>query len=298
MVTERAATATQRPTSQQSTLDIARRSLIHTPTAMFGVAVLALMVTAALVAPLIGLQSPEVMNLGQAVQPPSVAHPLGTDSFGRDLLSRIIYGAQISLLVAIGTTLLSLLAGTPIGIISGFRGGVVDSVLSRVMDALFSFPPILLAIALVGTLGPGVLNVIIALSLVYTPGFARQARTSALLARRLEFVEAARAVGARERRIMLLHVLPAASGPLIVRATVLFAYAIVAEAGLSFLGLGVRPPTPSWGQMLSEARGYLETAPWYPLVPGVTIVLAVLGPSLLGDWLQRLIDPRQRQRLD
>jgi peptide/nickel transport system permease protein len=166
------------------------------------------------------------------------------------------------------------------------------------MDALFSFPPILLAIALVGTLGAGVTNVIVALTLVYTPGFARQARTSSLLARRLDFVEAARAIGARERRIMFLHVLPAASGPLIVRATVLFSYAIVAEAGLSFLGLGVRPPTPSWGQMLNEARGYLETSPWYPLVPGLTIVLAVLSPSLLGDWLQRLIDPRQRQRLD
>jgi peptide/nickel transport system permease protein len=274
------------------------RSILRSPTALFGLAIVVVMTFAAVAAPFLGLRSPTLMDLTAPVQPPSAAHLLGTDSFGRDLLSRVTVGAQISLFVGVASTLLSLVLGTPVGLIAGYRGGRIDAVLMRVMDAVFSFPPILLTIALVGVLGGGLQSVVIALALVYTPGFARQARASALVAVHLEYVEAARAVGARELRILLRHVLPMASGPLLVRGTVLFAYAIVAEAGLSFLGLGAQPPTPSWGQMLTEARSYLQSAPWFPLVPALAIVAAVLGPTLLGDWLQLLIDPRQRRRLD
>jgi peptide/nickel transport system permease protein len=276
----------------------ALRSIRRNPSALFGLTIVLAMTFAAVAAPFIGLRSPTLMDLTAPVQPPSPAHPLGTDSFGRDLFSRVTFGAQISMFVGAASTSLSLILGTPIGLVAGFRGGRIDAVLMRIMDAMFSFPPILLTIALVGVLGGGLRSVVIALALVYTPGFARQARASALVAVHLDYVEAARAVGAREGRILLRHVLPMASGPLLVRATVLFAYAIVAEAGLSFLGLGAQPPTPSWGQMLTEGRAYLQTAPWFPLVPALAIVAAVLGPTLLGDWLQLLIDPRQRRRLD
>jgi peptide/nickel transport system permease protein len=190
---------------------------------------------------------------------------------------------------------LSMVLGIPIGLYAGYFKGSVDNVLMRLMDAVFSFPPILLAIALVAILGPSINTVIIALAIVYTPRFARIVRSSTLTEREREYVSAALAAGGRSLRIIFSHILPNVSGPVIVQATVTYAYAILMEASLSFLGLGVQPPTPSWGQMLSEARKYLEDAPYYPLFPGLAIVISVLSINLLGDGLRDALDPRQQR---
>ncbi len=249
----------------------------------------------AIFAPFLGLPSITEMDLTNPASPPTWKHPLGTDSYGRDMLARLVYGARVSLAVGISSVGLSMLAGIPLGLLAGYFKGRLDSILMRLMDAVFSFPPILLAIALVAILGPSASTVVIALSVVYTPRFARVVRSSTLAECELEYTMSARAIGANPWRIMFNQILPNVIGPITVQGTVTFAYAIITEASLSFLGLGVQPPAPSWGLMLNEARMYIEDAPYYPIFPGLAIVIAVLAINLFGDGLRDALDPKQQR---
>jgi peptide/nickel transport system permease protein len=224
-------------------------------------------------------------------QGPSLAHPAGTDEFGRDVLSRLIYGARISLEVGFISVGISLLVGTALGLVGGYFGGPSDMVLSRLMDILFAFPAILLAIALMAVLGSDIRNVMIAIGIVNMPIFMRVARAATLSTRASQYVEAARTVGAGNARILGRHVLPNIAAPLIVQATLAFAWAIIAEAALSFLGLGTQPPTPSWGIMLSKGRQFMEQSPAALIFTGLAISLAVLSLNIVGDGLRDALDP-------
>jgi peptide/nickel transport system permease protein len=231
------------------------------------------------------------MRFDLIVSPPSKQHYLGTDSFGRDILSRTIYGARVSLRVGFVAVILALSMGLPIGLLSGYMGGLTDAILMRLADALLAFPAILLAVAFIGILGPGETSVMLGLGIVYTPIFARVARAKILSIRELDYIKAAKSIGASDFRIICLHLLPNAIGPVIVQVTVAFAFAIIAEAGMSFLGLGTQPPTPSWGLMLAEARPYIQQSTWYPLVPGIVLTIVVLSVTIVGDRLREILDP-------
>jgi len=239
-----------------------------------------------------GLSDPTAQDTSRALTPPSAQYPLGSDSFGRDVLSRVVHGARISLLVGTCSIALALLAGVPIGLVSGYYTGIVDAVLMRAMDGLLSFPPILLAIAMMAALGPDVRNVILTLGIVYMPVFARLARASTLTVREEDYVKAAVTLGARHLRVMWSHILPNVAGPIIVQASASFSMAIIAEATLSFLGLGSSPPTPSWGLDLSDGRRYLEGAPWLVMAPAMAMTISVLGVNFLGDGIREALDPR------
>jgi peptide/nickel transport system permease protein len=225
--------------------------------------------------------------------PPGAGFWLGTDNFGRSLLSRVVYGARLSLEIGFGVMVLSGLAGTLIGAAAGYYRRL-DDVLMRAMDALMAFPAVLLAIGIAAALGPSMVNAMIALTAVYTPRTARIVRASVLVVRELEYVQAARAAGAHHGRVLLRHVLPNCLAPLIVQLTFIFAYAVLTEAILSFLGMGPQPPTPTWGNIIAEGRGYMREAPWIALFPGLAIALTVLGLNLLGDGLRDALDPRLR----
>ena len=224
--------------------------------------------------------------------PPSPAHPFGTDSLGRDVLARTVYGAKVSIQVALTAVLVAAAVGSPIGIVAGYAGGTVETLLMRVVDVLLGFPALVLAIGLVAALGFSLTNVIIALGVVYVPQFARIARSSALSVSEEAYVDAARAMGYSRAHIVFREVLPNSVSPLLVQASLLMAFAIIAEASLSFLGLGVQPPTPTWGGMVSAGSGYLTSAPWISLFPGLAILLSVLGFNLVGDGLRDALDPR------
>jgi peptide/nickel transport system permease protein len=223
---------------------------------------------------------------------PTLAHPLGTDDFGRDILSRIMYGARVSLQVGIIAVGIAATTGTLLGLVAGYSGRVADEVIMRAMDILFAFPAILLAIAILAALGKGVTNAMIAIGVVYIPIFARIARGAVLSVRGEEFVDAARAIGASHRRILFRHIFPNCTAPLIVEVSLSLAFAILAEAALSFFGLGTQPPDPSWGRMLSEGRAYFRQSPWLGIFPGIAIMLAVMGFNFLGDGLRDALDPR------
>jgi len=225
---------------------------------------------------------------------PGPAHPLGTDELGRDELSRIIHGAQVSLQVGMISVLIALVTGTVIGIAAGFYGRTVDLVLMRIVDILFAFPGLVLAIVIAGLLGPSRTNAMIAIGIVYAPAFARVVRGSALGVLSLPYVEAARSLGISDIRIILRHLLPNIMAPLIVLTTVYLSTAILTEAALSFLGLGTQPPEPSWGSMLNAARSYMERAPWLAISPGLAIMVVVLGFNFLGDGLRDVLDPQLR----
>ena len=225
---------------------------------------------------------------------PHLAHPMGTDQFGRDTLSRVMRGASLALVVGAAAVAIGLAAGAPLGAVAGFAGGWADEAIMRLMDGLFAFPATLLAIAIVGALGPGLTNAVLAIGVAYVPIFARLARASVISQAEAEYVQAARAVGCRPARILFRHVLPNGLGPLIVQATTAFGGAILAEAALSYLGLGVQPPDPSWGQMLNDAHNYLSVAPWLAVFPGLAIATTVLGFNLLGDGLRDWLDPQRR----
>lgn len=254
--------------------------------------VLAVIAGCAILAPVLPLKSTTEIDLTSQVAPPSRKHLLGTDSYGRDLLARLVHGARMSLLVGAASVGLSMSVGVGLGLVAGYYGGVLDDVVMRLMDAVFTLPPILLAIALVGLMGPNARTVIVALAIVYTPRFARIVRASTLSEREREYVPAARAIGCGTLRIMRAHLLPNLTAPVVVQATATYAYAILMEAGLSFLGLGIQPPTPSWGLMLSEARTYIEDAPFYPILTGMAIAVTVLALNLFGDGLRDVLDPR------
>ena len=225
---------------------------------------------------------------------PSLAHPMGTDQFGRDILSRVMKGAGVALLVGGVSAGLGLAIGGPLGALAGFFRGWADEGIMRVMDGLFAFPATLLAIAIVGMLGPGLANAILAIGVAYVPVFARLARASVIAQVESDYVEAARAVGCKPGRLLWVHILPNGLAPLLVQATVAFGGAILAEAALSYLGLGVQPPDPSWGQMLYDAHSYLGVAPWLAVFPGLAVALTVLGFNLLGDGLRDYLDPQRR----
>ncbi|HXF81700.1 MAG TPA: ABC transporter permease [bacterium] len=260
-----------------------------------GATILVLITTAALLAPRLAPYPVTEMHVLDRFAPPGGRYVLGTDFFGRDLLSRILFGYRTSLLVAALSVVFAMVLGSALGVVAGYAGGTVDSVLMRAMDILFAFPVLLLAITIVVVLGAGTLSTVLAIGIVYVPIFARIARAPALVVREQAYVEAARALGQRPSWIIARHVLPNVSTPIFVQATINLATAILFESALSFLGLGTQPPYPSLGLMVSEGRNYLELSPWPSVFPGLAIVLAVLGFNLVGDALQEILDPRLRQ---
>ena len=237
---------------------------------------------------------PNEQHAKDRMQPPSRQYIFGTDEFGRDVYSRLIRGATNSLSIAFVSVAVASVIGSTLGTLAGYFGGRVDNTIMRIMDLFFAFPAILLALAIIAALGPGFRNTILAISVVYMPIFARVARGPVLTVRATEYVTAARCVGARDGRILGRHVLPNIAPPLIVQVSLALSWAILTEAGLSFLGLGIQPPEPSWGSMLSEARSLLELAPWLAIFPGLAIMFCVLGFNLLGDGLRDVLDPRMR----
>ncbi len=257
-----------------------------------GIMILSLLVGAALLAPVIAPHSPTQQNLEKDLLSFSKEHLLGTDKLGRDILSRTLYGARISLWVGISTVTISLLIGLLIGSLSGYFGGWVDQLLMRLVDILMAFPGILLAIAFTAVLGPGLNHVILALCLIGWTGYARLVRGEILALREKEFIRAAQALGGGPARIVLLHMLPNLLSPLLIQGTFGMAAAIIAEGSLSFLGLGVEPPTPSWGSMLNEGRQFLLVAPHLTTFPGLAIMIAVLGLNLVGDGLRDLLEKK------
>ena len=259
-----------------------------------GAAILLLLAAAALFAPVVAPYDPLGQNLDQDLIPRSSEHWLGTDKLGRDILSRIIYGGRISLLVGITTVALSLAIGVVIGSLSGYFGGWIDQMLMRLVDILMAFPGILLAIAFTAVLGPGLDHVILALCLIGWTSYARLVRGEILSLRERDFIQAARSLGCRPKRIILRHLLPNLLPPLLIQSTFGLAAAIVAEGSLSFLGLGVEPPTPSWGAMLNDGRQFLLVAPHLTTYPGLGLMITVLALNLIGDALQDRLDRRNR----
>jgi peptide/nickel transport system permease protein len=257
-----------------------------------GLAIVLVAVLAAVFGPALTPYDPAAQTLSARLDPPSRAHPFGLDELGRDILARLVAGARVSLIVGLVVVSVSSLIGMTVGAIAGYFGGVVDDAISRVVDVLMAFPGILLAIALVAVLGPSLTNVILALCVIGWVGYARLVRGQALRAREFEYVQAARALGAGSARVVAFHVLPTAFPAVIVQATLGMAGAILAEASLSFLGLGVQPPTPSWGTMLDAGRSHLFDAPHLTLFPGIAIALLVLGFNFLGDGLRDRLDPK------
>lgn len=256
-----------------------------------------LLVIAALAAPLLAPHNPNVQDTARRLEAPSNEHPLGLDDLGRDVLSRIVFGARVSLRVGFSVVILASIVGVTLGAIAGYFGGAIDVIVMRLCDILLSFPGILLAIALVAVLGPSLNNVILALSIVSWVGYARLVRGQVLKVREMEFVTAAKAMGAKSPRVIVLHVLPNVINPVIVMATLGLAGAILSEAALSFLGLGVQPPTPSWGAMLTSGRRYLGLANHLAIFPGAAIMLAVMGLNFLGDGLIDALDPKYRKEM-
>lgn len=254
-----------------------------------------LLVLAALAAPLLAPHDPNHQDTGRRLEAPSQNHPLGLDDLGRDVLSRIVYGSRVSLRVGFSVVLLASLIGITLGAIAGYFGGWADVLVMRTCDILLSFPGILLAIALVAVLGPSLNNVILALVISAWVGYARLVRGQVLKVREMEYVTAAKAMGAKSPRVIILHVLPNVINPVIVMATLGLAGAILSEAALSFLGLGVQPPTPSWGAMLTAGRRYLGLANHLAIFPGAAIMLAVMGLNFLGDGLIDALDPKYRK---
>lgn len=275
--------------------DSLARGARYNPLATFGAVMVCAFVLMALLAPVLAPRDPASIDLPARLTPPSPQHWFGTDELGRDIFSRVIYGSRISMLVGIGVVTISLGIGLVVGCIAGYYGGHIDRFFNVVvMNAFLSFPGILLAIAFVAFLGPGILNLILALSIGGWVGYARLVRAQVLAAREKEYVEAARALGATDLRIVTRHILPNIIQPVIVQAAIGMAGAVLAEATLSFLGLGVPPPTASWGSMLNDARAHLFDAPHMVLFPAAAVMLAVLSFNFIGDALRDYMDPRSR----
>ncbi|MDR7521587.1 MAG: ABC transporter permease [Armatimonadota bacterium] len=270
------------------------RRFVRNRVAPIGLVIVAASIAVALLAPAIAPRDVRAMSPPDALSPPGRLFWFGTDEFGRDVFSRVLVGSRISLVVACLSVLTALAMGTTVGLTAGFYGGWWDAVSMRAMDVIFAFPAILLAIAIMAVLGTSLFNLVIAIGIVYTPQFARVARAAALTVRALEFVDAARALGLSNVRIIARHVIPNVLAPITVQISLSLSLAILSESALSFLGLGTQPPTPSWGNMLSEGRQFLELAPWNAVFPGLAIMVVVLGFNLLGDGLRDLLDPRLR----
>jgi ABC-type dipeptide/oligopeptide/nickel transport system permease subunit len=263
--------------------------------AMFGLVVFLAIVVMALFADVLAPHDPVAQGVGPANEAPSWAHWAGTDSFGRDLLSRIIYGSRIALAVGIGAVLLAMIVGVTLGLVAGYYGGAVDAVIMRVMDGLFAFPIIILAIAMMAVMGFGVKNVIIAVAVGFVAPFARVTRADVLAVKEEPYIEAARLAGVSGPAIITRHVLPNVLAPIIVQGALRVSGAIITEAGLSFLGLGPPPPTPVWGSMIAEGRNFIVMAPHISTIPGIALMVTVVGLNLLGDGLRDTLDPRLRR---
>jgi peptide/nickel transport system permease protein len=268
------------------------RRLTQHRVGLIGLALVVLLLFVAVFGRYLAPYDPNEINMDDRFSPPTLEHPIGTDDFGRDTLSRIMYGARISLQVGIIAVGIAAIVGTFLGLVAGYGGRLPDEIIMRGVDILFAFPAILLAIAILAALGKGVTNAMIAIGVVYIPIFARITRGEVLSIRGKEFIMAARASGASGRRIITRHILPNASGPLIVEISLSLAFAILAEAALSFFGLGTQPPDPSWGRMLSEGRAYFRQSPWMAIFPGLAIMLTVMAFNFLGDGLRDAMDPR------
>jgi peptide/nickel transport system permease protein len=260
--------------------------------APFGAAVLIVAVLVAVGAPLLTPHDPLKQDLAHALARPGRGHLLGTDNVGRDVLARVIWGTRVSLVAGLVSVAIAVGTGCTLGVVAGYCGGSVDGLLMRLMDAVLSFPPLVLALALGAVLGAGLTGVLIALGVVYTPTFARLMRGQVLSIKARDFVEAARALGAPGWRVACHHVLPNATPPIVVQASLSVAFAILAEASLSFLGLGIQPPAASWGSMINAGRGYLQQAPWIVFGPGAALFVTVVGLSFVGDAVRDALDPR------
>jgi len=275
-----------------------RRLLRHT-IGRIGLIIVTILILMAIFGPLLSPYDPNAIDFDNRFSPPTLEHPFGTDDFGRDTFSRVLYGARISLMVGVIAVLIAGTLGTSFGLISGYTTRRwVDEVIMRGMDILFAFPAILLAIAILAALGKGIANAMIAIGLVYTPIFARIARSAVLSVRNEEYVTAARALGTRDWVILPRHILPNSMAPIIVEISLSLAFAILAEAALSFFGLGTQPPDPSWGRMLSEGRAYFQQSIWMALFPGLAIMFSLMGFNFLGDGLRDALDPKMKQMLE
>jgi len=271
-----------------------RPLILRDPLSVGAIALIAAFAIAAVFAPLVAPADPLAQELGARLQPPSAAHWLGTDQLGRDMLSRLLYGARISLVIGLVVVAGAGVFGTLVGIVAGYAGGFVDEALMRFTEVFLAFPPLILAMAIAGALGPSLTNAIIAIAAVTWAVYARLARGQLLSLRRREYVEAAQSIGASRTRILLRHLLPNALAPLLVQASFDMGSAIISAAGLSFIGFGAQPPTPEWGVMISEGRNFISTEPWLSLFPGLAILLAVGAFNVLGDGLRDALDPRLR----
>jgi peptide/nickel transport system permease protein len=269
-----------------------RRYATH-PMFLAGAILCLSMILLAVLADVITVRAPERTRVTQAFTPPGEAYLMGADNLGRDVWSRVAHGARVSIAIGFATVILAGVAGTLVGLLSGYYRKL-DEPLMRLMDAFMAFPAILLAVGITAALGPSATNAVIALSVVYAPRTARIVRASTLVLREMDFVVGARAAGAHDGRIIFRHLLPNCLGPLIVQLTFVFAYAVLAEAALSFLGMGPPPPAPTWGNIIADGRDYLREAPWICLFPGLAISITVLGLNLLGDGLRDLLDPRMK----
>jgi peptide/nickel transport system permease protein len=269
------------------------RALRRNPLGLAGLAIIAFVALVALFAPLIAPHGP-TEQVARRLQEPGPDYLLGTDEFGRDILSRVIFGSRISLYVGFVSVGLALITGGTLGMLAGYLGGRVDTGLMRLVDILFAIPSLVLAIVIAGLLGPSLTNAMIAIGIVYAPIYARLVRGEVLAVRNHLYIESARATGVGDMGMVARHILPNIMAPLIIQTTLLLSTAILAEAALSFLGLGTQPPDPSWGTMLGSGRRYMELTPWVAIAPGIAIVITVLGFNLLGDGLRDALDPRLR----
>lgn len=270
------------------------RRFTRRPLALAGGAVILAFALIAAAAPLLAPHAPSATDFLAVRQPPSALYPLGTDDVGRDVLSRVIFGARASLLAGVISVAIALLAGVPLGLVAGYYQGRIDEALMRFTDALLSFPFLILAVALAAAFGPSLTNAMVAIGIAAAPTFIRLTRGQVLAVKAEDYVQAARALGASDGRIIVRNVLPNIMAPLLVQASLTIAQAIIAESSLSFLGLGVQPPTPSWGGMLNTAKNFMSQAPWMAVWPGLAICVTVLGFNLLGDGLRDALDPRDR----
>ena len=273
-------------------------TLLQNRLAVVGLLVLALLVVVALFAPVIAPYEVNDISIVDRFSPPSGDHLFGTDELGRDIFSRVVIASRVSLRVGFIAVGIALLIGVPIGLAAGYYGRGIDSFLMRAMDILFSFPAILLAIAILAVLGPGVGNAMIAIGIVYTPIFARITRGSVLSVKTQVFVTAARSLGSTDARILRTHILPNVVAPIIVQTSLSLAFAILSEAALSFLGLGVQPPDPAWGRMLADGRSFFQDAPWMAIFPGLAILFTVMSFNFVGDGLRDALDPQQRSVIE
>lgn len=270
----------------------ARAAFKENKTAIVGLVLLILILMSAVFANLLATDDVRVQDIKHRYQPPNTKHILGTDEFGRDIFSRILIGSRVSLFVGISSIFAAMVFGVLLGVYSGLKGGWIDQVLTKVIDSLMSFPSLLLGILVVSALGPGIKNATIAIAIAFIPRFARVARGPTIVLKENEFIMAARACGATDFRIIFYHILPNLVGEIVVMSSLWISTAIIIESSLSFLGLGVQPPTPSWGMMIKEGVNEIQMAPWLAVFPGVAISLSVLAFNLLGDGLRDLLDPK------